>query len=243
MIDDLDRSIKNLLETRLDPMLKKDIEISFETPDDKFGPSSMAINVFLYDVRENQELRSNDWSLSVENHVPGARRVPPVRVDCSYLVTAWAGDIQAEHHLLGEVMTFLSRYPHLPREVLEGQLLKQELPLPSAALQPGRLQSVAEFWQALGGKPKAAFDYTVTIAVPSQVIEPETPVGIVKERQFTVADKKQLEEEAARQAREDRRPDRSNADAPNANTNVVHFKDSERNASAGDRAQRQRGRE
>lgn len=32
-------------------------------------------------------------------------------------------------------------------------------------LQPGRLQSVGEFWQALGGKPKAALNYTVTIGV------------------------------------------------------------------------------
>jgi hypothetical protein len=27
------------------------------------------------------------------------------------------------------------------------------------------LQSVSEFWQALGGKPKAALNYTVTIGV------------------------------------------------------------------------------
>jgi hypothetical protein len=48
---------------------------------------------------------------------------------------------------------------------LQGSLEGQEPPLPAVSLQPGRLQSLGEFWQALGGKPKAALNYTVTIAV------------------------------------------------------------------------------
>jgi hypothetical protein len=77
-----------------------------------------------------------------------------------------------EHRLLGEVIMVLLRHPTLPPEVLQGQLLNQELPPPTAVLQPGHLQSMGEFWQALGGKPKAALNYTVTIAVqPSEVVE------------------------------------------------------------------------
>ena len=74
--------------------------------------------------------------------------------------------------LLGEVMSVLLRYPELPQEILQGNLRNQELPLPTAALQPGHLQSLGEFWQALGGKPKAALNYTVTIAVqPFETVE------------------------------------------------------------------------
>ena len=44
-------------------------------------------------------------------------------------------------------------------------------------LQPGRLQSLAEFWQALGGKPKATLSYTVTIGVePGIAVEAGPPV-------------------------------------------------------------------
>ena len=43
-------------------------------------------------------------------------------------------------------------------------------------LQPGRLQSLGEFWQALGGKPKAALNYTVTFAVESFEAEAVTLV-------------------------------------------------------------------
>ena len=67
--------------------------------------------------------------------------------------------------MLGEVMKVLLRYPVIPSEVLQGSLGGQEPPLPSTVLLPGRLPSLAEFWQSLGGKPKAALDYTVTIGV------------------------------------------------------------------------------
>jgi hypothetical protein len=57
-------------------------------------------------------------------------------------------------------------------------LENQEPPLPAAALQRGRLQSLGEFWQAMGGTPKPAFDYTVTIAL--QPFE-ATETGVVHE--------------------------------------------------------------
>ena len=54
----------------------------------------------------------------------------------------------------------LLRFSTLPAEVLQGQLGGQELPPPTSVLQPGQLQSLGEFWQALGGKPKAALRTT-----------------------------------------------------------------------------------
>ncbi|MDJ0747492.1 MAG: Pvc16 family protein [Xenococcaceae cyanobacterium MO_167.B27] len=39
-----------------------------------------------------------------------------------------------------------------------------------------RLQSLGEFWQALGGKPKAALHYTVTIGVEPFSPQEVTPV-------------------------------------------------------------------
>ncbi len=59
----------------------------------------------------------------------------------------------------------LLRHPTVPAAVLRGALVDQEPPLPVITLHPGRLQSLGEFWQALGGKPKAALNYTVTIGL------------------------------------------------------------------------------
>ncbi|MCB9101752.1 MAG: DUF4255 domain-containing protein [Anaerolineales bacterium] len=184
MIHDLDKTVEVLLKQELIDF--KDLEISFATPDNEFAPNGFAVNLFLYDVRENRELRSNE--LYVERQLGGAitKRHSPVRVDCSYLITAHAKgqNPQGEHRLLGAVMKALLRYPTLPPEVLQGELrekktAEQDFPLPTAILQPGRLQSVGEFWQAMQGKPRAALNYTITISVAAhEPVTAGTPVGV-----------------------------------------------------------------
>jgi hypothetical protein len=193
MIDDLDRTVEELLTRELAPALVEQVDISFAAPDSDFPPSSVtlpAVDLFLYDVRENTELRSAAWIVERQferkpNGEIAERAIKqrsPVRVDCSYLITAWSSESSTtraldEHRLLSEVMKVLLRHPTLPEVLLQGALKGQEPPLPATTLQPGRLQSVGEFWQALGGKPKAALNYTVTIGVvPDRAIETELPV-------------------------------------------------------------------
>lgn len=190
MIDDLDESLKALLKRELPPTIGGQISLSFAAPDDEFHSSVKlpAVDLFLYDVRENLELRSNDEFVERDLDGTGIRTRAPVRVDASYLITAWPGSTEKdrpedEHRLLGEVMQALLRYRTLPRAVLKGVLATQGLPLPVSVLQPGRLQSLGEFWQALGGKPKAALNYTVTFAV--DVTKPEK-VMLVTDKQISV---------------------------------------------------------
>lgn len=172
MIDDLDESLKALLKQELPPGISGQVSVSFAAPDDEFHSSVTppAVDLFLYDIRENLELRSNDEYVQRRSDGTGTRTRAPVRVDASYLITAWPGSTEKdrpedEHHLLGEVMQALLRFRTLPKNVLKGRLANQELVLPVSTLQPGRLQSLGEFWQALGGKPKAALNYTVTFSV------------------------------------------------------------------------------
>lgn len=185
MIDDLDRAVEELLRRELSPGLVQQVGISFAAPDSEFPPSSVtlpAVDLFLYDVRENLELRDAGWAIERREDGSTVRRRNPVRVDCSYLITAWASEGSTtrafdEHRLLSEVMKVLLSHPTIPQVLLQGMLKGQEPPLPSSTLQPGRLQSVSEFWQALGGKPKAALNYTVTIGVsPDRSEETERPV-------------------------------------------------------------------
>jgi hypothetical protein len=194
MIDDLDKSIENLLKRELPPELVSQITISFATPDGDFPPTSVtlpAIDLFLYDIRENRDLRDNEWRVERQSDGSAVRRPPLVRVDCSYLVTAWPSNTSStpakdEHRLLGEVMKALLRHSTLPSAVLEGSLAGQQPPLPGSSLQPGRLQSLAEFWQALGGKPKATLSYTVTIGIePGAAVATGSPVrdAVIKLRE------------------------------------------------------------
>jgi hypothetical protein len=182
MIDDLDKSVEELLRRELAPGLIEQVGISFAAPDSDFPPSSVtlpAVDLFLYDIRENLEMRNPGWTIEHKENGTAMRRRNPIRVDCSYLITAWASEGSTaraldEHRLLSEVMRVLLKHPTIPEVLLQGSLKGQEPPLPASSLQPGRLQSVSEFWQALGGKPKAALNYTVTIGVfPDRAEETE----------------------------------------------------------------------
>lgn len=176
MIDDLDKTLEQLLKQHLPASVAAQAALTFAAPDADFPPPSVqlpAIDLFLYDIRENRDLRSNEWLLDRKADGTATKARSPVRIDCSYLVTAWASGssttpAQDEHHLLGEVLKVLLRFPTLPESLLQGSLQGQEPPLPAASLQPGHLQSIAEFWQALGGKPKASLSYTVTVGVTTQ---------------------------------------------------------------------------
>jgi hypothetical protein len=204
VIDDLDRTLEELLLREL-PRAMVSLEattkvtITFITPDGQFPPDGVtlpAIDLFLYDVRENRDLKSSEWIVERGNNGQAIKQHAPVRVDCSYLITAWASGqsnrpAQDEHYMLGEVMRVLLRYPTLPPAVLQGSLAGQPIAPPTAVLQPGKLQSVGEFWQALGGRPRAALNYTVTIGVP-----PQEPVEAGKPVTDSTADVGRIEEPA-----------------------------------------------
>jgi hypothetical protein len=187
MINDLDETLSKLLKQKLPKGLAEQVQVSFSAPDDQFPPPSVtlpAIDLFLYDIRENLDLRSNEIYYERKPDGTTVQKPAPVRVDISYLITAWPSQSvsdpsEDEHRLLGEVIRALIRYRTLPKEMLQGELASQDLPLPVTTLQPGRLQSLGEFWQALGGKPKAALNYSVTLAIDALA---EQPVDLVTEK-------------------------------------------------------------
>ena len=189
VLADVDATLEALLDRELPAAISSATTISFEAPDEQFATTVVlpAIDLFLYDVRENVELRSNERVLERPANGAPMRHPPPTRIDCSYLVTAWASSTSPtpardEHRLLAEALKVLVRFPLVPPELLVGELAGQEPPLPLTRLAPGPLQHVAELWHALGGKPKAALSLTVTAAVPSGA--PDEAGPLVETREF-----------------------------------------------------------
>jgi hypothetical protein len=194
MINDLDSTLDVLLRQTLAPDLVHQVAISFAPPDNSFPPASVrlpAIDLFLYDVRENREFRSNERAPERGQDGAVVLLPAPIRVDCSYLITAWPSPgenaVKDEHRMISEVMAALLRYPVLPQQLLQGALASQPLPPPVTALQAGSLQSMGEFWQALGGKPKVALHYTATIAVQAGLGAEEGPAVIDSRIRFARA--------------------------------------------------------
>ncbi|MGH2414476.1 MAG: DUF4255 domain-containing protein, partial [Microcystaceae cyanobacterium] len=115
MLTDLDQTIEILLRQELSSEEVQALNFSFEPPVKESIGKLPAINLFLYDVRENLELRSSVGTWQRQSDSTAIKKRPPVRVDCSYLITAWPGETltssQEEHRLLGRVMKVLLRYP------------------------------------------------------------------------------------------------------------------------------------
>jgi hypothetical protein len=183
MIRDLSLTLRAILEQDALPTELADAQIVFDRPTEPFAPSPTAVDLFLYDIRENVDLRSNE---PIVERLNGQARIhrPPLRVACSYLVTAWPiGDEEPalqEHRLLSQVLALLSRYPTIPEKFLQGKLVGQEPPLPMMTAQANGLQNPAEFWTAVGNKLRASLTVTVTIAVPVLGSE-DAPLAISRE--------------------------------------------------------------
>ena len=174
MIDDLDRSLEKLLQLELGSPLPFDL--SFTIPDKAFTPVSAVrntINCYLYDLRENRELRS---VAPYVERLPGGqvqRKYPAERVQASYCITAWSPAMvtaginppQDEHKLLADVLRVLLRYPELPAGVLVGTLAGQTPAPPTVVIQPDATKIVNDFWTAIGGQLRPSLDYRVSLAL------------------------------------------------------------------------------
>ena len=171
MIRDLSETLGALLD---DPALVIDFPelstaaIAFDRPADTFNPGQTTVDLFLYDVREDLELRSNE-RLKTRTNGDVQIRSAPLRVLCSYLVTAWpVGGTELplqEHRLLSQVLQVLSRSRQIPSSFLKGKLIGQQPPLPMMTAQTDGLKDPHEFWTAIGNRMRPSVVVTATIAM------------------------------------------------------------------------------
>lgn len=171
MIRDLSESLRALL---ADPTLATvapelaAAQIAFDRPAEGFAPAQSTIDLFLYELRENTELRSNEPQLTRRDHDVEIRR-PPLRVACSYLVTAWpVGGAELalqEHRLLSQALQVLAAHPTIPPAFLRGSLAGQEPPLPMMTARADGVKEPYEFWSAIGNRMRPALTVTATVAL------------------------------------------------------------------------------
>lgn len=174
MIRHLDVTLKAMLTGEADPgsELKK-ANISFSIPDDKWQNTgnTLELDVYLYDIRENQELRNNEPEIVRTPDGKVTQKMHPRRIDCSYFITAWnkapvsGGEDKEfqEHRLLTQALYVLMRTPFIPPVYLKGALKNQEDGIPVLAAQKSHLNDPMDFWNTLGTPVKPGIDCIITI--------------------------------------------------------------------------------
>ena len=181
MIRDLDDTIEQLLKTRAPTGSElAGATINFDIPDSKWRNTlnKLTVNCYLYDIQENQELRTTEPFVQ-RNGNQAIRRPAPARINCAYCITAWspAQDeaVLEEHRLLSQVLTVLLKNQTIPAEILQGSLADQIPPYPTVVAAPNGVKNQPEFWGALDQQLKPSLNYVVTLAF--MLDEPPAAMG------------------------------------------------------------------
>lgn len=173
MIQLVSQTLSNVLSQPDLPSALRDAQKSFEAPTETFSPATPTLNIFLFDLKEDHELRHNEPRVV---GFDGRARIepPPFLIRCSYVVTAWAGaqtgstGALLEHELLGQALAAFARHPRVPGALLTAGFGPQDPPLPMMTAQPDGPAQPAEFWSALGTPLRPAITVSVTAALPVQ---------------------------------------------------------------------------
>ncbi|HET6550369.1 MAG TPA: Pvc16 family protein [Solirubrobacter sp.] len=168
MLADLDETLRNLLREDLERHGFEGVDIAFDAPARDWSGqlSKPTVNLFLYDLREAETLRTSEWSRVKQDGRTFESR-PPMVIECSYAVTAWTQAVEDEHRLLSQVLAILFAYPQLPQERLNGRLANGSQPFPiKGRIGQGKGEK-SDFWSAVGGQYKVSLDYVVRLSVES----------------------------------------------------------------------------
>jgi hypothetical protein len=168
MLADLDETLRTLLRTELERHGFEGVDIAFDAPAREWSGqlSKPTVNIFLYDLREAETLRTSEWS-RIQRDGRTFEGRPPMVMECSYAVTAWTQAVEDEHRLLSQVLAIFYAYPEMPQSALNGRLANgsQQWPI-KARIGQGKGEK-SDFWSAIGGQYKVSLDYVVRLSVDS----------------------------------------------------------------------------
>jgi hypothetical protein len=174
MISNLDASLKSMLtgEAPLGSSLAT-ATISFAVPDTTWQGqgSGMQLDVYLYRVLDNRELRSNQRFTTLNPDGSVTTTLFPSRIECSYIISAWDKGAEVEgmekepdeHALLSDVIYVLWRNPTMPAKYLTGTLTSAYLALPIIAAESEDMSAKPDFWSALDTYVRPTITCRITI--------------------------------------------------------------------------------
>jgi hypothetical protein len=177
VLGDLDAAVRALFERELGA----GVAVSFDAPtvawaDALPGP---ALDVYLYDLKESRTERRVEWDQAQVNGRT-VERPPPVRIDVSYVITAWAKTAEEEHGLLSAALAVAYAHPALPDDLRTGALAEDDAydhELTVRVAQPPGEGHGPAFWSSLGAGHKASVDFGVGVwCRPGRAREQAPPV-------------------------------------------------------------------
>ncbi|MCT8343448.1 DUF4255 domain-containing protein [Photorhabdus kleinii] len=182
------------------------IDIRFDLPEINSTQSEPTVSVFLYDIHEDLQLRTAEprrYNPATSILLPGW-----VNINCNYLITYWdankpssdssSPDSQPDNQA-AQVMT----------RVLNALINNRQLTgIPGAYTrvipQQENLNSLGNFWQALGNRPQLSLLYSITVPMKMKLKDIENSVIPINQISASVDQKSSLDSAQINQALADK---------------------------------------
>lgn len=141
------------------------------------------VNIYLFDIKENLELRENEWQTVRYPDGSIQKKRPDIRIDLFYIITFYGQQtelvnaIKEEHQYLAEVLPIVYRYDEIPTESFideDGNPISGVPTIPITVMRPKFLEGEGgvQLWSAIEQYIKPAIYIKVTIPINlKQIIE------------------------------------------------------------------------
>jgi hypothetical protein len=167
LIDLLDDALRDFLLREL-PVRENEIDISFDQPKREWSArlSRPTLNIFLRDVRENVKMRSPSPAGVYERSENSARfQRESVRLDLSYMMTAWAKDPLDEHRILSRLLAALFRFRGIPTDITAEHLPNLASDVTFKVSQPESAVSANDIWSVLDNEMRPFVDVIASMSL------------------------------------------------------------------------------
>lgn len=180
-IVDINKALNRVITDQLDGAR---VDIRFDLPEYDRKPTVPTVSVFLYGVHEDLQLRrSETHKTNKENFTSGVR---VVHLNLNYLITYWEPSPNSEGE--GPQTKPDNQATRIIMHILEALLNNRELSGITGAytrvIQPQEsLNSLGNFWQALGSRPRLTLMYSITFPM---LLRPISSSGTVQNIQSNI---------------------------------------------------------
>ncbi|MDE1481614.1 DUF4255 domain-containing protein [Xenorhabdus bovienii] len=172
IIIEVNKALNIVLHKYLNP-IDNNINIRFDLPEVNSTQSEPTVSIFLYDIHEDLQLRSSE----LRNYDYKNKILSPgwVNINCNYLITYWdvnkpsndssSPDSQPDNQSIKIMNRVLNAL------INSRQLDKIPNSYTKIIPQQESLNSLGNFWQALGNRPRLSLFYSITVPMKLQDIQ------------------------------------------------------------------------
>lgn len=171
-IIEINKALNNILIKHLN-VPDQNIDIRFDLPEINSIQSEPTVSVFLYEIHEDLQLRSAE----TRRYNPATSTLLPgwVNINCNYLITYWDANKPSNDGSSPDSQPD-NQAAQVMNRVLKALINNRQLTgLPGAYTkiipQQENLNSLGNFWQALGNRPRLSLLYSITVPMKLQEIE------------------------------------------------------------------------